>query len=207
MSDDLFRANEEHSPLTAEDLKLLATPSEELRKHTEVFSYDEDRFKARVSDGERWQQLLQAHLYYDHVITRLLVDALVKPDAINATRMSFLQKLQLINALGLLSDEIVSTVEAINKLRNKIAHRLDFEISDKDVSDLGNTTPRRLRDIAMTEKDREAGPIRFHELLRIVLLQIEVCRQEHAFNRVQTRKGRIRLQTVLDRTKGAVYRK
>ena len=206
MSDEPFRATEERPPPTAEDLKLLATPSEELRKQTEVFSFDQDRFKARVSDGERWQQLLQAHLYYDHVITRLLVDALVKPDAISATRMSFLQKLQLINALGLLSDEIVSTVELINKLRNKIAHRLDFEISDKDVSDLRNTTPKRLRDLVMTEKDREAGPIRFHELLWVVLLQIEVLRQKHAFDRVQTRKGHIRLQTVLDRTKGAVYR-
>jgi hypothetical protein len=52
----------------------------ELRKRVEVFSFDDEQLKARISTGERWQQLLQAHLYFDHVITRLLVDELANPD-------------------------------------------------------------------------------------------------------------------------------
>ncbi|TMJ92478.1 MAG: hypothetical protein E6G77_25420 [Alphaproteobacteria bacterium] len=81
-------------PLTAEELELLATPTEELKRRTEVFSFDYDRFKKRIEIGEHWQQLLQAHLYFDHVITQLLSEALVNPDAVNVSRMSFSRKLQ-----------------------------------------------------------------------------------------------------------------
>jgi hypothetical protein len=100
-----------------------------------------------------------------------------------------------------------STVEFINGLRNKIAHDLNFEISDKDERDLASCTPKRLRDIMMTANGRDSGgPLRFNELLRIVLLQIEVIRQNHAFSRLSGRKAHIRLRTVLERTEGAIYR-
>jgi hypothetical protein len=172
-----------------------------LRKRVEVFSFDDEQLKARISTGERWQQLLQAHLYFDHVITRLLVDELANPDAIDARRMSFLQKLRLTQALGLIPTDLASSVEFINGLRNKIAHDLDFEISDKDERDLANCTPKRLRDIMASDNKRDSvGPLRFHELLRIVLLQIEVTRQSHAFVRLHNRKAEIRLRTVLEKT-------
>jgi hypothetical protein len=192
-------------PLTAEDLALLATPDAELRKRVQIFSFDQERFKARISTGDRWQQLLQAHLYFDHVITQLLVEALAKPDAIGAGRMSFLQKLQLIEALGLLPTELVPTVVFINGLRNKIAHDLNFEISDKDERDLANCTPKRLREIMETDKEREPGALRFHELLRVVLLQIEAIRQSKAFMRLLERKRLIGLRMALEDTPGAIY--
>jgi hypothetical protein len=79
-SSDKPHVSVERPPITAEDLELLATPDAELRKRVEVFSFDDEQLKARISTGERWQQLLQAHLYFDHVITRLLVDELANPD-------------------------------------------------------------------------------------------------------------------------------
>jgi hypothetical protein len=206
-SKEKLHVNVERPPITAEDLELIATPDSELRKRVEIFSFDDERFKARISTGERWQQLLQAHLYFDHVLSQLLVEALANPDAIDAHRMSFLQKLQLIRALGLLPDDLASSVEFINGLRNKIAHDLNFEISDKDERDLTNCTPKHLRDIMMADSEHDsASPLRFHELLRIILLQIEVIRQQHAFERLSQRKSIIRLRTVLERTEGAVYR-
>jgi len=206
MAENRHPSEPERPPITAEDLDLLATPDADLRKRVQIFSFDEERFKARISVGDKWQQLLQAHLYYDHVITQMLVDALVNPDAINASRMSFFQKLQLINALGLLPADLLSSVEFIHGLRNKIAHDLSFEISEKDVRDLVNCTPKNLREIMATDKDRETGPLRFFELLRIILLQIEVIRQQHAFARLSSHKAEIRLRTVLEKTEGAVYR-
>jgi hypothetical protein len=206
MSDDMLPPKIDRPPLTAEDLELLATPTEDLAKRTQTFSFDEARFKARISTGEKWQQLLQSHLYYDHVITQLLSDALANPDAVNVNRMSFSQKLQFISALNLLPAQLVSSIDAINSLRNKIAHELDFEISDRDVRDLENCTPKYLRDVISTEDGRESGPVRFNELLRVVLLQVEVIRQQHALNRLTTRKATIRLRTVSEKTKGAIYK-
>jgi len=183
-------------PLTQFELELLATPTEELKQRTSVFSFDRDRFEARISTGEHWQQLLQAHLYYDHVITQLLSDALDNPDAVSLNRL----------ALNLLPAPLVSTVEAINGLRNKIAHDLNFEISDKDVRDIESCTPKYLRDIAETEDDRKPGPLRFNELLRVVLFQIEVLRQNNVLGRLTNLKSALHLRTVLDQTPGIVYK-
>ena len=193
-------------PLTQFELELLATPTEELKQRTSVFSFDRDRFEARISTGEHWQQLLQAHLYYDHVITQLLSDALDNPDAVSLNRMGFAQKCQFILALNLLPAPLVSTVEAINGLRNKIAHDLNFEISDKDVRDIESCTPKYLRDIAETEDDRKPGPLRFNELLRVVLFQIEVLRQNNVLGRLTNLKSALHLRTVLDPTPGIVYK-
>jgi hypothetical protein len=194
-------------PLTQYELDLLATPTEELEKRTFVFSFDRDKFEVRISTGEYWQQLLQAHLYFDHVITQILSEALANPDAVSLTRMGFARKCQFILALNLLPAPLVSTAEAINGLRNKIAHDLNFEISDKDFRDIENCTPKHLREIAETEDDRKPGPLRFNELLRVVLFQIEVLRQEKALGRLIERKGALRLRVVLDQTPGVVYKK
>jgi hypothetical protein len=65
-------------------------------------------------------------------------------------------------------------------LRNKIAHELDFDISDNAVMDLTNCTPKQMRDATMAMASRPIGPLQFHELLRVVLLQAEVFRQKSA---------------------------
>ncbi|MCK1478607.1 hypothetical protein IVB27_28630 [Bradyrhizobium sp. 197] len=185
--------------LTKEELELLATPSSELATKHFVFSFDRPKFEGRISTGERWQQLLQAHLYYDHVVTQILLDALPNPEAVNLRRMGFAQKLQLISAMALLPEELIAPIESINGLRNKIAHALDFEIQDSALTDLANCTPKKLRGIAETEDGRPAGPLLFHELLRIVLLQCEVYRQRSQLNRAEERKSMLRLRAVLDR--------
>jgi hypothetical protein len=50
----------------------------------------------------------------------------------------FSKTVHLILALGLLPVDLVSSVEFINGLRNKIAHELRFEISHKDERDLSD---------------------------------------------------------------------
>jgi len=206
MSDEESRPESEPQPLTADDLELLATPTEELEKRINVFSFDEKRFTSRISSGVKWQQLLQAHLYYDHVLARLLSDALQNPDAINVKRLGFAQKLQFISALSLLNPGIISAVNFINNLRIKMAHELDFEIDDKSVRDLENCTPMYLREIILKEDGRKPGPILFYELLRIILLQIEVMRQSNALERLLARKTAIRLRTVAEGTPDVIYR-
>lgn len=186
--------------LTEEELALLATPSSDLEKKYKVFSFDRSKFEGRIASGERWQQLLQAHLYYDHVITQVLVDALPNPESINLRRMGFAQKLQLISAMNLLPEELIAPIEVVNGLRNKIAHVLDFEVEDAAVTDLANCTPKKLREIAETEDGRQSGPLMFYELLRIILFQCEVCRQERQIYRVAERKSMLRLRVVLDRS-------
>jgi hypothetical protein len=111
-----------------------------------------------------------------------------------------------ITAMALIPKELIPAVETINRLRNNIAHDLNFEIADQSVLDLANCTPKFLRDSVMEDRKTESGPVKFHELLFVVVLQIEIIRQQHVFSRLNARKSEIRLRTVLRKTPGAVYR-
>jgi len=207
MSVENIRDSRQISPLTPEDLELLATPSAELQKRTSVFSFDTDRLKERIGKGEKWQQLIQAHLYLDHVLTQLLVEALAKPDEIQTTRLGFSQKFDLVGALGLLPDHMTGCVQFVNRLRNKIAHNLEFEISQQDEIDLVNCTPKYLREASVTDrKENDNGPPKMHELFYVVILMIDIIRQRHKLTDLEERKAAIRLRTVLERTKGAIYK-
>ncbi len=186
--------------LTPEDLQLLATSDAELKQQASVFCYDLNQFEARVvAVSDRGQQLLQAHLYFDHVITRMLEDALPNPDAINVRRISFYQKVQLVSAMTLLPAELIPPVEFINNLRNRIAHELDFEIGDAAVTDLTNCTPKLIRDAIFASAKTPKTHLEFHDLLRANLIQAEVFRQYKATERLLERKGTIKLATVLDK--------
>jgi hypothetical protein len=186
-------------PLSADDLAFLALTDDELRQKSETRSFDIVVFQTRMNTGENWVRLIQAHLYFDHVLTAMLVEALMNADAINASRMGFAQKAQLINAMGLLPQELISPIEFINSLRNKIAHQLDFSISEQDIKDLANCVPRDLRDTMVDFEGLSAAePLGLHHLLVVVLLNVEVARQRHAYQRLVYRQAALRLRKALD---------
>lgn len=188
-----------------EELKLLSTPDEIIVEGYQAFCFDQDAFTKRVRSGDRWQQLIQAHLYLEHVVAQLLKEALAKPEAISMSRMGFSQRLDLIVAMALLPDELVSPIRKISGLRNKIAHDLTFEIADSDVRDLENCTPVSLRDAVRLETGREAGALDLHELLTVILLKADIIRQHIAARREIGRKSELRLRTVLRKTPNVKY--
>lgn len=188
-----------------EELELLSTSDESIQKRHETFSFDYEEFTKRLQIGDYWQKLIQAHLYFEHVIAQILSEGLVKPEAISLSRMGFSQRLDLIEALGLLPDELVKPIRKMSKLRNKVAHNLTFEITDSDVRDLENCTPLRLRDAIRATVGRKSGPLELHELLSVILLQIDIMRQHHATSRQISKKAELRLRTVLRKTPNVKY--
>lgn len=191
--------------VSEDELKLLATPDSEIVKESQKFCFDYENFNSRIEKGERWQQLVQSHLYFEHVIDHLIRDALPNPEEISFGRMGFRQRLDLARALDLIPPDLANSIRCVAKLRNKVAHDLTFEINDKDVMDLKNCTPPMLIDAIHAEKGRGRKVAEFSDLLRVVLLQTEIIRQSRAASRVLARKGEIRLRTVLRKTPGAVY--
>jgi hypothetical protein len=187
-------------PLTEDERVLLNTPDEEIHEKYKPLSFDTQRFKERITIGEPWQQLIQAHLYLDHTISLMIADALHKPSAINTGRMGFVQKLQLVEGMGLLRDDVISAIRVVNGLRNSIAHDLNFEICDTDVRNVVNAIPKFLREIMKAEKGRPKGPLSFVEALTVLTLHSEVERTRHIITRVMNKKGELRLRDVLNKT-------
>ncbi len=188
MSDDLERPKYVPEPLSDEERKLLATTAEELKRSVQIYCFDLEKYKLRTKTGEKWQQLLQSHLYYDHVISTFLNDNLANPEAIHAFQMGFSQKLNLVEALGLLKQEAVSAIRYVNKLRNKIAHDLEFVITDKEVTDFYNCLPPDLYDLENVKTAKASGNNLFWAMLSSLLLYAEFICQTHSFRRLNAKR-------------------
>lgn len=140
---------------TAEERRLLDTPEDEIISRNRTFSFDVKEFDARISSGDAWQKIVQGQLYFEHAVCQLLLEALKNPEAISLSRMGHSQRLDLASALGILDDEILSALRKINSLRNHLAHSLNFDISDQDVTDLANCTSPGIRKILQAEKSSD----------------------------------------------------
>ncbi|MFN3508104.1 MAG: hypothetical protein ACK4ZU_11525 [Allorhizobium sp.] len=192
--------------VTAEDLRLLSTPDAEIiEKSQQEWSFDCDECRSRIKDGERWQHLLLAHIYLEHVMAQILKDAIPFPDEISFSRMPFSQRLDLARALDLLPPDLVSAIRRITKMRNQVAHSLSFSIGDSEVKDLENCSPQGLRTAIEEDVSRTSHKIELFELLEAVVIMTEIFRQRHLSQRLLARKAQIRLRTVLDKTPGARY--
>lgn len=196
--------NDAWTPSNSE-LELLSTSDEDIWKRHQTFCFHQGDFVARVRSGDRWQQLIQAHIYFEHVVAQILTEALAKPEAISLSRMGFSQRLDLVVAMALLPDELVTPIRKISGLRNKIAHDLTFEVRDSDVRDMENCTPVYLRDAVQADAGRNAGPLELHELLTVILLKADIIRQGSAARREIGRKSELRLRTVLLNTPNVKY--
>lgn len=168
-------------------------------------SFDEEAFRNRLN-GDRWQQIIQAHLYLDHVLTLTISEALTNPDAVRLKQMGFAQKLELSRALGLVPESVAQATAKVNGLRNRIAHDLAYEVEDQEVIDLTNATPVPVREsVTKSRKTPSGAPLSLAELLCAIVLVLETGRQMHTLRRLQSKKGEIRLRTVLEQTPGANY--
>jgi hypothetical protein len=187
----------DRSPRTfsEEEMALLSTPSNELEEQTSSMSFDIERLVARLK-GEKWQQVLQAHLYFDHVITALLNEELKNPAVMDAKRMSFSQKLQLVHALGLISVDIVPVVSIVNKLRNRLAHDLEAGIEDEEIANLKNALPKWFKKQVMNKGELD-DPEALRNILVFVLTYLDGARQQNALRRLQQRKAHLNAARVL----------
>lgn len=184
--------------LTQSERQLLETSDEDIEQSTRVFSFEFARLEPRVKLSDRWQAAIQAHLYLDHILTQMLLEALVSPEAINLKRMSFVQKLDLVEAMGLLSTELIAPVRVLNGMRNNIAHELDGEILDRHVLDLANAMPKSTRD-AIHGTPTPPSQLAFGDLLYFLVVQVDILRQRGAYQRLVGKKSEYRLRDVLNK--------
>lgn len=191
-------ATPEHlAHFTPGQIELMGRSRSELEQEARQFSFDIKAFEKRLEQGEDWHKVIQAHLYLDHCTSCALSEALANPDAIRLSRMGFAQKLELIEALALLPNELISAATAINRLRNRVAHELQFEISASDISDLKNATPKHLRDAIHPETSKQRK-VTLSDLLKVIVLMVDIMRQRQALARVLNEQAALTLRLTLD---------
>jgi len=87
----------------------------------------------------RWKQdtdaigrILRAHLYVEHYLTEHLQKANPRLDGIRKARLSFAQKLALLESEHPAHAGLKGGISHLNKIRNRLAHNLNAELTNAD---------------------------------------------------------------------------
>ncbi len=86
--------------------------------------------------------LLRGHLWLENAVIDLITAELHNPRPLNVDRMTFANKVNLVEALGLVGQNDADTLRELNKIRNRLAHDLHGEPTLDDLSRLeGGLSP------------------------------------------------------------------
>lgn len=109
----------------------------ELAAHDAAFPFEDCRVKelqvilnAETDIGA----ILRSQLILEELLTDFLSRSLVKPEFIRRRSLSF--KLDPLEALGLLVPDHRQLLQAIIDMRNRIAHNLEYKVSESDLERL-----------------------------------------------------------------------
>ncbi|MBS1301425.1 hypothetical protein [Loktanella sp. SALINAS62] len=175
-----------------DDEILLVTPEEEVAASLVIHCFDQAECIRCLKFGDDWQKLIKGHLYFEKVLSEILRGQLAYPEEIKLARIAFQQKLQLISAMGLLPRSYIASIRFLSGIRNKLAHDLDFEVSDEDKFNFLGLLPTALR-AAIEEKSAE-GKDDFGEPIYLLLSVTEAYRHHLWAKRVIGKKRVLTLQ-------------
>jgi len=141
---------------------------------------------------ESLQLVIRAHLRAEQLLFALLTEGLKNPSIIDLDRLSFSTKARLAVAMGLVEQDALPPLVGLNALRNKFAHKVDYNFTDKDKADLLNTMPRYVAEVALSDGDgsdsytRENVPL--ERILRVLVCLIEARRRDFVEGKKQKRR-------------------
>ncbi|TBA06370.1 hypothetical protein [Rhizobium ruizarguesonis] len=107
------------------------------RVEFERLSFDPQELAARLTAAEDSGKLVVCHIYLDHILPTALKEHMPKAESfLGSGHKTFADKLALCQAFEIVDDDIAATLIAINRHRNKFAHRLVFDVPDQTKIDL-----------------------------------------------------------------------
>lgn len=100
---------------------------------------------ARIN--EKWNQdvdaigrILRAHLFVEHFVTECLASFNPALGNIKEARLTFAQKISLIEDYSDETKELSTGIKRLNKIRNQLAHNLSGNVTDQDKESLLSVT-------------------------------------------------------------------
>ena len=97
--------------------------------------------------------VIRGHLYAESALVRHIESRLADKKVLEVSRLQFGMKMKLAAALGGIGPDDIGVLEKLNDLRNKFAHNLETQLTDKDELDLYNTlTPKQRKIVDLMRK-------------------------------------------------------
>jgi hypothetical protein len=89
------------------------------------------RFEEHLDRDDMMAVILRAHMLIERELTAIIERPLPHPERLRRS-WSFSHRLELVAALGVLDEEDLPPFKYLNKLRDRAAHRLNYEISEDE---------------------------------------------------------------------------
>jgi hypothetical protein len=154
-----------------------------------TFSFNISRLKEDVAfSGDTVVTVIRAHLYLEHVIMQTLSEAFKTPDVVDFRRMSFPAKLDLCVGLGIYPRPWREIVSRVNEMRNRVAHKLDAQVSEHAKRELWEMLPEIAKQSLRSKYDEDADPQWPMPLARIfhcIIVWCDIFRQAAKRQRIE----------------------
>lgn len=115
---------------------------------TNSFQQVKEAFRRHVSDEDPFDVIVRGQLWIEQAIVELVKRHLIHSDELEAARLSSSQYLSLASALGVVAKDERVAIAKINRLRNRLAHDPQGDVTEKDQRELYDVCSPRIRSIA-----------------------------------------------------------
>jgi hypothetical protein len=120
------------------NIKILSTiPKHIPQSHNSMLNH--------INADDPLQIVVRGHLYVEAMLNKLICLRFPFPKAIDLADMHYPIKVDLAVALGMLSKDDAGSFRALNKLRNRLAHNIEYRVTSKDVRELLGTISPTMR--------------------------------------------------------------
>ena len=121
--------------------------------------------------------ILLGHLYIERLVNEILNKELINYSSINSNILNtFYKKITYIKSQNILGDTLCEDLILLNKLRNKFAHNLNYDISSFDIYGFSITEENKVKEIRQGKNKTVA----FRVLIKLIIMSIEyeLCKQK-----------------------------
>ena len=102
------------------------------------------------------EKILYGHLHIECILTSILECGIFRPSSLDLKGMNFSTKVKWSVAVGLVDSDIEPPLKKLGKIRNSVAHRLDFELLAKDELDFANVIKKSQLKEKIQKKQEES---------------------------------------------------
>ena len=95
--------------------------------------FDEMRHRWN-QDVEAIGRILRSHLYVEYYVTEYLEKVNPRLGSVERARLSFVQKLELLDPKDIRIGEVLPGIRHLNTIRNRLAHRLSATVTEDDAA-------------------------------------------------------------------------
>jgi hypothetical protein len=123
------------------DIKRKLSPFVELvgERRKKTMNTLTNQYLEHINAEDELQIILRGHLYIESKLIQLIKHKLQRPESIDLSKLNFPLKVTLTEALGLIDESEKGALIYLNKLRNRIAHNLEEQITGLDIDNFIST--------------------------------------------------------------------